>query len=191
MTEQEPTGDDAHTAQRLASQTEEFCTVVHHFAQAMHDWRTAQEITQALSVRIGRRTTQIIRFTMVALVAISVIMGGLILVLTTYMQNMSAQMTSMSVYMGTMQDRFVIVAARMDTMNDTMSRINENIGIMPALNASVARISTHVERMTTDVALMRENLTAMVNEIHTIKIDLSTMNVQMRQMSRPMDFFPF
>ncbi|KAF0143815.1 MAG: hypothetical protein FD153_419 [Rhodospirillaceae bacterium] len=58
----------------------------------------------------------------------------------------------------------------MDTMSGEMKAMSRNTGIMPMMNASVARMAEDVARMNGEISIM---------------------NWRMRQMSRPMDFFPF
>ncbi len=51
----------------------------------MHDFHAAMEKREQLSIRIGRRTTQIMRFSMLIMVAFSIALFVLINTLTTYL----------------------------------------------------------------------------------------------------------
>ncbi|MEO5373778.1 MAG: hypothetical protein H7840_05795 [Alphaproteobacteria bacterium] len=172
--------------------------IARQMSEAMRDWRTIMDQEHQLSVRIGRRTTQIIRFTMVLMVLVCVVMGGLVVVLTRDMGLMTVQIVDMAGYMNTMQANFVTVAARMSEMQETMSRLDGNISPVPQMaqsvghmSADMGRMSADVGRMATAVDRMSGDLSSMINEMRAINGNMYGMTSNMRHMSRPLDFFPF
>jgi methyl-accepting chemotaxis protein len=132
--------------------------------RALDDFRQGMEYREQLSIRIGRRTTQIIRFGMIAL------------------------------SIGT-----IIQVER------TLTRLNEHITVMPALNDSVGSMDSNLGLLRTDLHSMVEqieymngNVLNMANSMQVLNNQFNDMNrtvgnmaSNMRQMAKPMKVLPF
>ena len=71
----------------------------------LRDFHDAMKLREDLSVRIGTRTTQIIRFTMFAMALLMTAMFCLIYVLMDNMSNITYRMVDMSSYMKEMNQK--------------------------------------------------------------------------------------
>jgi hypothetical protein len=65
-------------------------------AQALEDFRKGMEFREQLSIRIGRRTTQIIRFGMTGMTILGQVLFYLVFILTKDFSRITTHMTDMS-----------------------------------------------------------------------------------------------
>ena len=113
-------------------------------AGSLEDFRKGMEAREQLSIRIGRRTTQIIRFGMTGMTILGAVMFYLIFILTRDFSNITLHMTEMSGYMHNMNNSFSTVTATLDRVQETMVTLNDNVAVMPALNSSVGNMDTNL-----------------------------------------------
>jgi methyl-accepting chemotaxis protein len=174
-------------------------------AQALEDFRKGMESREKLSIRIGRRTTQIIRFGMAGLSILGLILFYLVFTLTKDFSRITTHMTDMSGYMNSMERQFASVAGNIGEMRQTLLLVNENIGVMPALDSSVRNMDANLAGLNTDlhamveqiqymngsVAGMTGNIQVMNNQINTMNMTIGNMGENIRQLAKPMKAFPF
>ncbi len=65
-------------------------------SETMKDFRQSMEYTHQMSIRIGRRTTQIIRLGMLSVLILGVVMAYLITTMASDFSRMTGHMTQMS-----------------------------------------------------------------------------------------------
>jgi methyl-accepting chemotaxis protein len=173
--------------------------------RALDDFRQGMEYREQLSIRIGRRTTQIIRFGMIALSILGLALFYLIFILTKDFSNITTHMTDMSGYMSNMDKNFFSVADTITQLEKTVVRVNEHITVMPALNGSVGSMDTNLGLLQTDLHAMVEqieymngNVSNMTNSMQVLNNQFSDMNrtvgnmaSNMHQIAKPMKVFPF
>ena len=173
--------------------------------RALDDFRQGMEYREQLSIRIGRRTTQIIRFGMIALSILGLALFYLIFILTRDFSNITTHMTSMSGNMSNMEKSFTTVAGTITQVERTLTRLNEHITVMPALNDSVGSMDSNLGLLRTDLHSMVEqieymngNVLNMANNMHILNNQLGDMNrnvasmaANMHQMAKPMKVLPF
>ena len=174
-------------------------------AQAMDDFRKGMECREQLSIRIGRRTTQIIRFGMTGLSILGLVLFYLIFILTKDFSRITTHMTDMSGYMNSMERQFASVAGSISEVERTLLLVNENIAVMPALDSSVRNMDANLAGLNTDlhamveqiqymngnVAGMSSSIQVMNNQINSMNMTIGNMGENIRQLAKPMKAFPF
>ena len=173
--------------------------------RALDDFRQGMEYREQLSIRIGRRTTQIIRFGMLALSILGLALFYLIFILTKDFSNITTHMTAMSGYMNNMNNSFTSVSSAINQVEKTLVKINEHITVMPALNDSVGNIDASLGLLRTDmnsmveqiefmngsVANMAGSIQVMNNQINDMNRAINSMASNIHQMAKPMKVLPF
>lgn len=173
--------------------------------RSLDDFRKGMEAREQLSIRIGRRTTQIIRFGMTGLSILGLALFYLIFILTRDFSNITSHMTEMSGYMQQMEQSFVTVAGTIEDINTTMQALNTHIAVMPELNSSVAGMDdnlgilrsdmhtlvTQIDHMNANVAAMTSNLQLLNTQFSDMNRTVASMAANMHQMAKPMKVFPF
>jgi len=173
--------------------------------RALDDFRQGMEYREQLSIRIGRRTTQIIRFGMIALSILGLALFYLIFILTKDFSNITTHMTAMSGNMSNMERSFTTVAGTITQVERTLVRLNEHITVMPALNDSVGSMDSNLGLLRTDLHSMVEqieymngNVLNMTNSMQVLNNQFNDMNrtvgnmaANMHQMAKPMKILPF
>lgn len=188
--------------------SEEMCEIV---STAMRDFRESMEMTREMSVRIGKRTTQIIRMGMLSVFILGAVMTYLITTLAGDFGRMTENMVAMTGYMETMNGSFSDVSARLAHMDLTLTGMHQSVYVLPEINETMGLLGrntyqmssdmhtmvTEVSEMQTDVSSMSGNLDTMDENVggmnaavHDMTGSMRYMNREMRDMSRPMDFFP-
>lgn len=173
--------------------------------RSLDDFRKGMEYREQLSIRIGRRTTQIIRFGMLGLSILGLALFYLIFILTKDFSNITTHMTAMSGYMQQMETSFITVAGTIGEVNDTMQTLNESITVMPALNTSVrsmdgnlGTLSTDMHALVAQIEYMNSNVANMTGNLQLLNAQFTDMNRiigsmsgNVHDMAKPMKMFPF
>jgi len=173
--------------------------------RSLDDFRKGMEYREQLSIRIGRRTTQIIRFGMTGMAILGLALFYLIFILTKDFSNITTRMTEMSGYMHNMEKNFTTVAGTIIRVQETLLVINDNITVMPALNSSVRNMDNNLGSLSTDlhsmveqvqfmngnVSSMAGNMQILNNQFTDMNRNVGAMSGNMHQMAKPMKVFPF
>jgi len=172
---------------------------------AMHEFSEAMYHREQLSIRIGRRTTQIIRFGMFGLSVLGLIMFYLLYILTADFAKITSNMESISVRMTNMNSNFDSVSRDMGYLRQTLVLMNDNITVMPRMNTTIGFINDNLGALSNDLHAMLEqinhmngNVGAMTGSMQLLNRQLGDMNLNvgnmsgnMHQMAKPMKMFPF
>jgi len=173
--------------------------------RSLDDFRKGMEYREQLSIRIGRRTTQIIRFGMTGMAILGLALFYLIFILTKDFSDIRMHMTEMSGYMHDMDQNFTTVAGRITQVNETMLTLNDSITVMPALNSSVSNMDNNLGSLSTDLHSMVEQVQFMNGNVSSMAGNMQILNNQFTDMNRivgnmsgnvhdmakPMKMFPF
>ena len=173
--------------------------------RSLDDFRKGMEYREQLSIRIGRRTTQIIRFGMTGMAILGLALFYLIFILTKDFSNITTHMTEMSGYMHNMEKNFTTVAGTITQVHETLLVLNDSITVMPALNSSVANMDSNLGVLSTDLHAMVEqiqymngNVTSMAGNMQILNNQFTDMNRtvgamsgNVHDMAKPMKMFPF
>ena len=145
----------------------------------MADFLAAMQLRDELSVRIGRRTTQIIRVGAGTVSLLSLAIMYLTASLNTDMKTMSHRMDEISVTMKSMDTYISSVpqmANRIDEIALTMNSMDGSIKTVPGLATSVGNMSRDVNIMSQQLHFLNGNVGAMGRDVD--------------RMSAPMRMFP-
>ena len=146
----------------------------------MADFNDAMRKREEMSIRIGRRTTQVVRVGAVTVALLSVAVIFLTVALKEDMARMSKQMQQMTGYM---QEMNTSISA-MPEMSASVQEMNLLMQDMSVSIKAVPVISTSVQRMSTD-------MTAMNNQVHYLNQNIGSMRHNVDRMASPMKVFPF
>ena len=172
---------------------------------ALRDFNEGMAHREQLSIRIGMRTTQIIRFGMASMMMLGLALFYLIFILTRDFSDITKHMDDMSGFMGNMDQNFVVVAESITRVDQTLTVLNEHITVMPALGQSVGNmdlnlgtLSSDMHSMVDQLKQMNGNVTNMASSLHILNNQFADMNRtvgsmagNMHQMAKPMKAFPF
>jgi hypothetical protein len=148
--QQTPAGDIHATADSLQLSLLIETLVKENRAQ-MADFAEAMRLRDQLSVRIGRRTTQIIRFSAAALVVMGTGMIVLILTLINHMSEITLRMDEMTAHMSSMRGNFEQVAANVNSMDYKIGMIDGKFG---TLTHQMGYMSRDVNTMSSPMRMM-------------------------------------
>lgn len=147
--------------------------------KTMADFLEAMQLREALSIRIGRRTSQIIRVGAGTVSLLSLAIMYLTASLNSDMKKMSNLMEDISITMNTMEVSISAVpqmASRIDEIALTMKSMDGSISSVPSL-------ATSVDNMSRDVNIMSQQL-------HFLNGNVGAMGRDVDRMSAPMRMFP-
>ena len=165
----------------------------------------AMKCREELSVKIGRRTTQIIRFTFIGMFVLGFALFWLLSSLTSNLKTMTSQMVEMSVIMQRMDSNMTTLPQmqyevqginkqmahihnNMELISGSMGSLDNNMAVMPALHGEIAQIEQRVaninQRMDQQLTMLNLSMGQMNNTLNRINFDV-------KRISRPMKMFPF
>lgn len=160
--------------------------------KTMADFLEAMQLRDEFSIRIGRRTSQIIRVGAFTVTLLSIAIVYLTATLGADMQVMRTKMEAISQTMSHMDQRFGEVAQHTDAMQDAVQRMSANLQYMPQMTQSVAdmrdassvlpQMTDHVGSMKRDISSMRQDLTAMHQDMMVMNQSVGAMNASMNHM---------
>ena len=172
---------------------------------ALRNFNEGMAHREQLSIRIGIRTTQIIRFGMLSMLMLGLALFYLIFILTRDFSAITGHMDDMTGYMNNMDRNFVVVAESITRVDQTLTVLNEHITVMPALGQSVDNMDSNLGTLSSDMHSMVGQLEQMNGNVSNMAISLRILNNQftdmnrtvdsmagnMHQMAKPMKAFPF
>jgi methyl-accepting chemotaxis protein len=173
--------------------------------RSLDDFRKGMEYREQLSIRIGKRTTQIIRFGMTGMSILGLALFYLIFILTKDFSAIRGHMTEMSGYMHGMDQSFTTVTGTITRVYETLAVMNDSITVMPALNGSVDNMDTNLGTLSSDLHTMVEQIQYMNGNVANMTGNMQILNNQftdmnrtvgnmagnMHQIAKPMKAFPF
>ena len=132
-------------------QLKEVKELVDIFRDSMIDFRQAMESREALSIKIGSRTTQIIRYSLTGMLVLTLGMFSLIFTLLFRMEQMTQSMKQMGKYMENMDQNFSSVAKNMDTMN-------QHVRVMLNMSVAMGEMTESMREMSIGINKMNKNM---------------------------------
>ena len=142
---------DSHAATESGQLSALMETLVRENRAQMADFAEAMRLRDQLSVRIGSRTTQIIRFSAAALVVMGTAMIVLILTLINHMSEITLRMDEMTAHMSSMRGNFEQVAANVNSMDYKIGMIDGKFG---TLTHQMGYMSRDVNTMSSPMRMM-------------------------------------
>jgi uncharacterized protein YoxC len=160
---------------------------------------------EELSIRIGKRTTQILRFGIMSILMISGLLFFLIQSLSKHIDTMASNITHISTTMGNMDQSFTLVTQQLARMDTTMTKLNQQVKVMShdihsvpqmsttlnTLNQSIHSMGLSMNSMTGDMGALNHSTAGINQQFSTLIRQVGGMTSDVNKMSRPMNFFPF
>ena len=143
---------------------------------ALRNFNEAMAHREQLSIRIGRRTTQIIRFGTLSMLMLGLALFYLIFILTRDFSAITGHMDDMSGYMNDMDRNFAVVAESITRVDQTLTVLNEHITVMPALGQSVDNMDSNLGTLSSDMHSMVGQLEQMNGNVSNMAISLRVLN---------------
>jgi hypothetical protein len=141
--------------------------------RATEDFSRAMGIRNAMSVRVAKRVTAILRIGMVSL-------GVVTLILLMMLYAFTSKMDEMIIALNTMNEEFSSMSQDMTLMKTTLSGMERNISHVPAITQAAIDITGTVGEMRTGVDNMTQAIGSLNNQTHGITRQVSNMTWQMR-----------
>jgi len=179
--------------------------LVKEYRAAMHEFKLAMQLRDEFSLRIGKRTTQIIRFSMLGMLLLMIALFYLIYILTNNLNQITTHMASISTRMDGMHQHFGQVVSNMHTMQYNMAGIGSTMQAMQQDIHGVARIDDHmlaiqndtqhislaIQSMQIDVNNMDSHISNMSGHFGSLNQKMGHMGRDVNRLSAPMRWFPF
>jgi len=176
--------------------------------KTMEDFLAAMQLRDEFAVRVGRRTSQIIRvgsFTVsllsIAIVYLTATLGSDMAVMRTKMEAMSQTMSGMEkhfnqvvVNTGSMQDgvhRMSINLENMPHMTRLLAEMRDAVTYLPQMTQHVGGIQNEVTHMKRDLNAMHQDMVVMNQSVGAISGAVNHMGYDVNRISAPMKMFPF
>ncbi|MCK5814177.1 MAG: hypothetical protein KAH03_07950 [Cocleimonas sp.] len=177
-------------------------TVLEEFRAGMADFNAAMQYRDDLSIRIGRRTTQIIRFTLAALVMMASVIFFLIWILMDNMGTMTRHISEMAGDMRSMRQNFQQVSGDMHAMRTDFALVSTDLKSMTqtmrGMQSNITTISTLLARMDNSTYKMNENITGINGNVQFLSKHVGNMSLginrishDVNKMAAPMRMFPY
>lgn len=172
---------------------------------ALSEFRKGMETREQLSIRIGRRTTQIIRFGMFGLSVLGLALFYLIFILTKDFATITDEMELMSVNLTNMEGYFSSVATDITGIRQTLLVLNDNVMVLPVISGTVGNMDASLATMSGDLRTITGQMSSMNSNMASVNGNMQIMNKQIgdmnmvmghmagnvNQISKPMKMFPF
>jgi uncharacterized protein YoxC len=159
-------------------------------AAAMRDFRVGMEAQQQLAVRIGARTSQVIRYGMLGLSVFGCLIFFLVYVLMKDMREVVTTMREMSGYMASIEAETAHLSKRVGGIHDNMRVMTATMQALPQMNDDLSGMNTHVGEIARAVSGMNGSVAAMQADIRHLNGQIG-MGYNVIQMSKPMKMMPF
>ncbi|MFC1589612.1 hypothetical protein ACFL3P_04995 [Pseudomonadota bacterium] len=158
---------------------DEMLAVAQSVEKTMADFLEAMRLREELSIKIGRRTSQIIRVGAFTVSLLSLAIMYLTASLNMDMKKMSNRMDEISITMKSMDgyiSKVPVMAERIDEVAVTMKSMDASIDSVPV--------------MATSVGSMSRDVNVMAHQLHYLNGNVGAMGHDVDRMSAPMRMFP-
>ncbi len=136
-----------------------------------------------LTLRIGKRVTQIVRIATLGLLILAIAMLYLIFTLGNDMGLITKHMREMNEHMIIMRQNFEIVAERMQTMESSVKSMSVSIEAMPAIAQDVATMDATVSKMQKNMININGSLFAMRQSMTLLAKDVEGMRGRFEELA--------
>ncbi len=198
---QQQTPDNSEIPDTLSA----LAQVVHDNRETMTAFNQAMHERGELSLRIARRTTQIIRVGVLGMLVINAVLFFLVYTLSTRIGNMTDSVVTLSGRLNNIDSNFSSMtqsvqqmAESVNTMNTNMAGMREDMTSLPAMASSVNELNTHILGINGYMGGMYNTMYKLQQDTGQINYQLGIMNSQVGAMvkdvdtmSGPMKMMPF
>ena len=161
--------------------------MMEEFRQGMNDFNSAMQAREELSLRIGKRTTQIIRYTLFGLSILGLAMFFLIWTLTSNMNNITDHMETMAGDIKSMRGDFQQVSSNLSSMKGDFSSVTKDLGAITHsvnfMQIDTSKLNKNIGGMGTDITTLRKILAQMDKSVHHMGVNVTGMNQGVERLS--------
>lgn len=190
----------------------ELRSVAEIFEQSLRDFRRAMELRDALTIRIARRTTQIIRFSMISIILLMGSVFYLLYLLNSNVTGVNQDMNHVSHHMENISNNLVLVTDNIVSLKHSVDNVNYFLSVMPSVDESIHNIETQMAKMNVKLASIDDRMYNLSNHLDNVNqsvisidnnmlglsADIASLNYQfsglgynVNRIAAPMKFFPF
>jgi hypothetical protein len=141
--------------------------------QATEDFRKAMVIRNAMSVRVAKRVTAILRIGMVSLGVVTIILMMMLYAFTSKMDEMIVALNTMNV-------KFSSMAEDMTAMKTTLYDMENNVAYVPAITRATTDMTGNVGNMRSSVKTMQQTIGQLNNEVYATTGQVTNMTQHIR-----------
>jgi hypothetical protein len=141
--------------------------------QATEDFHRAMKIRNAMSVRVAKRVTAILRIGMVSL-------GMVTIILMMMLYAFTSKMGEMIIALDTMKTEFTSMARDMTAMKKTLYHMEHNVAHVPAITRATVDMAGTVGIMRSSVEAMQQTISQLNTDVHATTGQVTNMTWQMR-----------
>jgi len=161
--------------------------MMEEFRQGMAEFNSAMKAREGLTIRIAKRTTQIIRFSLAGMVLLGVALFFLIWILTSKMSDITTHMEVISLDLKAMRGDFRKVATDVNSIGTDFTYVRKDMNLLTAsmenIQIDMTRLNTNVAEMTGNITTIRKILAQMDKSIHHMDMSITGMNKNVNNMS--------
>ncbi len=178
----------------------------------MRQFNSAMKRREALIIRIGAQTAQIIRISMIGLILLMIAMFTLLTILLTDMGDIIQRLDEVGSHMKQINQNIMLVAENMagvrqsvDLVKTSINHLDEHVKVMPLMNVSVGKISDNMLKINDSINYININIASLNDHVDMMRVDMAQMSYQfgglnsqlgvmghnVDRMAAPMKMFPF
>jgi len=178
----------------------------------MRQFNSAMKRREALIMRIGIQTAQIIRVSMIGFILLMIAIFTLLTILLTDMGDIIQGIDEVSEHMKQINQNIMLVAENMagmkqsvDLVKTSINNVNEHIKVMPLMNLAVEKISDDMLKINDSINYININIASLNEHVDMMRTDMAQMSYQFTglnsqlgamghnvdRMAAPMKMFPF
>lgn len=154
--------------------------VMQRVENSVHEFYEAMKIREEMSIRIGRRTTYITRFTMALIVLMGLVLFYLVATLSSQIKVMSEHMVVMTSHMDDMRKDI----HTLPSINHHMVNMSGQMGDIRHEVEQVATTMRFIDKHVSVMPAMKNNIAGMDNEMSSINRKMNTINSQFANMNQ-------
>ncbi|MEE9327689.1 MAG: hypothetical protein V3U71_10385 [Cocleimonas sp.] len=162
--------------------------MMEEFRLAMADFNSAMQNREDLTVRIAKRTTQIIRFSLLGMILLGLSLFFLIWILTSKMGDITTHMEVMSSDIKAMRGDFHQVAISVGSIGSDFTSVRKDMNNLTAsvntIQIDMTKLNSNVSDMSGNILTVRRILAQMDKSIHHMDMSITGMNKSVNIISR-------
>ena len=158
---------------------------------AMRDFNAAMKSREELSLRIAKRTTQIIRFSMFGAILLMAAIIVLLYILTSEMNHMTSHLEEIGTrigivnqHVGSMSIELQRIGLSVEEMERSMEVLNGSLETIPAMNRAMDQISQDMKKLNQNIALISTDVAAIRQPLNNMSVDLARTRDQVLGVNR-------
>ncbi len=154
--------------------------MMEEFRQGMSEFNAAMQKREDFALRIAKRTTQIIRFSILGLFILGLAMFFLISTLISNMSNITGHMADISEDIKSMRGDFRIVGKELGSMSNDVTLMRSDMGTLTnsvsLIQPDISKLNNSVVDMSGNITTIRKILAQTDKSIHHMGVNVTGLN---------------